>query len=270
MSCNNYRPFIGAYIDDEFDEREAAEFEAHVDSCEGCRRELEQQAQLKEAIQTSVGDAEAPVELKERIVEGMGEIDVEERMTADSQGSTRPYAAMAAALPLAAGVAVILWFMPSLTVAPVESGQPPVVEQTVDWHRQDLPVEVPGPNSDEVANWFRGKVDFPVRLPNFSEAEGIDLSGGRIAHVQNRRAAYLAYDVNGARMSVMMFHADGIQVPTSRIRQVGEREIALFNNHGFEVAMLQDGGVTYTMTSDLSEKELVEVVDSSVERSGGK
>jgi mycothiol system anti-sigma-R factor len=268
MSCNNYRPFIGAYIDDEFDEREAAEFEAHIDSCEECRRELEQQAQLKEALQTSVDDEQAPDELKQRIMEGMGEIDAEERMASEDQGTTRPYAALAAALPLAAGVAVILWFMPSLTVAPVESGQPPVVEQTVDWHRQDLPVEVPGPNSDKVANWFRGKVDFPVRLPDFSKANGIELIGGRIAHVQNRRAAYLAYDVSGSRMSVMMFHADGIQVPTSRIREVGGREVALFNNHGFEVAMLQDGGVTYTMTSDLSEKELVEVVDTSVERSG--
>ncbi len=263
MSCNNYRPFIGAYIDDEFDERESAEFEAHIEACEGCRRELEEQLQLKRLLRRSIDEEQAPEVLREQILEGMSEIDAEHRVDGQSPGRQQ-YAALAAALPLAVGVAVVLWFMPSLTVAPVESGQPPVVEQTVDWHRQDLPVEIAGPDTSQVAGWFRGKVDFPVRLPDFSDDDGVELVGGRIAHLHNHRAAYLAYEVNGARMSVMLFHADGVQVPTSHIRQIGDREVAMFNNHGYEVAMLQDGGVTYTMTSDLSEKELVDVVGSSL------
>ncbi|MFB6374726.1 MAG: hypothetical protein ABEN55_16765, partial [Bradymonadaceae bacterium] len=150
------------------------------------------------------------------------------------------------------------------TVAPAESGQPPVVENTVDWHRQAFPVEVPGPDRSHVANWFDGKVEFPVRIPEFQK-EGVRLVGGRIAHVQNRRAAYLSYQVNGARMSLMIFHGEDLQVPSSRIRNVAGHEVALFNKDGYEVAVLQDGGLTYTLTSELAEEELLDVVVSSIE-----
>ena len=264
MSCNDFRPFLGAYIDDEVDEREAAEFESHLDSCGACRAELETQLRIKRTMQQALGDDAAPEELKERVLAGMSEIDAEREGDEPTSSRSRPLAALAAAIPLMLGVSVILWLMPSLTVAPVESGQPPVVENTVDWHRQAFPVEVPGPDRSHVATWFDGKVEFPVRIPEFKK-EGVRLVGGRIAHVQDRRAAYLSYQVNGARMSVMIFHGEGVKVPSSRIREVGGHEVALFNNHGYEVAVLQDGGLTYTLTSELAENELLDVVVSSIE-----
>lgn len=265
MSCKDFRPFIGAYIDDEFDEREAAELEAHIDACSECRDELEAQLRFKRTFKKALsGDEEkAPDELKERILAEMSEIDVEREQDEKSSGRPRAVAALAAAVPLAIGLAIVMWFMPSLTVAPVEGGQPPVVEQTVEWHRHDFPVEIGGPDRNQVTGWFRGKVDFPIRLPDFSQ-EGVQLVGGRIAHIQDRRAAYLSYEVNGARMSVMMFHGEGLKVPTARIKRVANRDVALFNEHGYEVALLQDDGITYTITSDLTEEELVDVVASSI------
>lgn len=265
MSCDNYRPFIGAYIDDELDERDSAEFEAHIDSCSECREEFEQQLEFKQNFQRALCGESAPEELKEEILAGMSQIDAERE--AERSGSRSAMVkALAAGVPLTLGAAVVLWFVPLFTVAPVESGQPPIVEQTVDWHQESLPVEVKGPDRSHVGQWFRGKVEFPVRLPDFAKA-GAELLGGRIAHMRDRRAAYLAYEVNGARMSVMMFHADALKIPTDRVRNVASRDIALFNNHGFEVAVLQDGGITYTITSDLTEKELVDVVGSSIQAS---
>jgi len=268
MSCNDFRPYLGAYIDDEVDEREAAEFESHLDSCDACRRELETQIRIKRTMQEALGHDGAPDELKERILSGMSEIDAEQATAEGTSSRTRPLAALAAAVPLALGVAVVLWVMPSLTVAPAESGQPPVVDNTVDWHRQALPVEVPGPDRGHIAEWFDGKVEFPVRIPEF-EKDGVRLVGGRIAHVRDRRAAYLSYKVNGARMSLMIFHGDGVQVPGSRIRNVGGHEVALFNKDGYEVAVLQDGGLTYTLTSELAEEELLDMVVSSIETQSG-
>jgi anti-sigma factor RsiW len=265
MSCRDFQPFIGAYIDDEFDERETAEFEAHIEGCPECRSEFEEQLKFKQTLCRALDEEEnhAPDELKERILCGIDEIDAEEE---GSTGRTpRAAAALAAIVPLSIGVVFALWFMPSMTVAPAESQQPPVVDQTVDWHRHDFPVEIDGPDRTQVSEWFRGKVDFPVRLPSFAK-EGVALRGGRIAHIQDRRAAYLSYEVNGARMSVMMFHGDGMKVPASHIRSVGERDVAIFNNDGYEVALLQDGGITYTITSDLAEKELVEIVGSSLQK----
>lgn len=264
MSCDNYRPFIGAYIDDEFDEREAAEFEAHLERCDRCRGELEEQLRLKQLVRESCGGEDAPDELREQILEGMREIDAEREGEFGGGSRLRKFGAVAAVVPLALGFVFAFWFTSSMTVAPAKSGQPPVIDQTVEWHQNNLPLEVPGPDRTHVAKWFQGKVGFPVRIPEFQKP-GAELKGGRIAHVKNRRAGYLSYEVNGARMSVMMFHGDGLKIPADRVRKVGERDVAIFNTSGYEVAMLRDDGITYTITSDLSQKELMNVVASSME-----
>jgi len=265
MSCENIRPFIGAYIDDEFDEREAAEFEAHIESCAECREELEEQLRVKRVVRGGAGDVEAPDELKQEILAGMSEIDAErERDEAASHGRSRVIAALAAIVPLGLGIVAVFWFTNLMTVAPATSSQPPAIEQTVEWHRNALPLEVQGPDRSHVAEWFRGKVSFPVRIPEFSD-EGVELKGGRIAHVKDRRASYLSYHVNGARMSVMMFHGEGFKVPTEKIRHVQGRELALFSSEGYVVAMLQDEGLTYTITSELSEEELLRVISSALD-----
>ena len=140
-----------------------------------------------------------------------------------------------------------------------------MVENTVEWHSGDFPIEVTGPQPREVARWFRGKVDFPVRLPTF-KSKSVRLIGGRIAHVNNRRAAYALYDVDGARLSVMIFHGDDLKVPGDKVRHVSGRDVAVLNSRGYEVAVLQDDGITYTMTSDLPEEEMLELVGTSLQR----
>lgn len=269
MSCEDIRPFIGAYVDDELAERDAAEFEAHIDSCADCSEVLAQQLHTKRALREQGGTAEAPDGLKEDILAGMSEVDAEREAEPSGGGRSRAAAALAAMVPLAIGVAAALWFTNLMTVAPATSSQPPAVEQTVEWHQNALPLEVQGPDQQHVSNWFRGKVGFPVRIPEFGD-EGVELEGGRIAHVKERRAGYLSYTANGARMSVMMFHGDGWKVSTEKIREVAGRELALFNSDGYVVALLRDGGLTYTMTSDLSEDELLRVVSSALKSGSAK
>lgn len=135
----------------------------------------------------------------------------------------------------------------------------------MDWHVGNYPIEVTGPDSARVTHWFRDKVDFPVRLPQFAGRQ-VNLLGGRIAHVADRRAAYLVYEVDGVRLSVLVFDGEGLTIPSDRIREVGGRDVALLNNKGYEVAVLQDGGVTYTLTSELSEPAFVELVAASLKR----
>ena len=38
------------------------------------------------------------------------------------------------------------------------------------------------------------------------------------------------------------------------------------NIRGYEVVVLRNNGITYTMTSDLSEEEMVDLVSSALER----
>jgi anti-sigma factor RsiW len=261
MNCHEFQLFSDAYVDDEFSDRERAEIEAHLRECDGCRTQVESKIRFKEQFKEVLGEETAPDSLRERIVEGIDQVELESKRGASRHPMVR-YAMVGSAL--AASVTLVIFFLPSLTVVPASSEQVPVVESTIDWHRGDFPIEVTGPQAHDVARWFHGKVDFPVRLPTF-QSDRVQLVGGRIAHVKERRAAYALYDVDGSRLSVMIFHGDDFKVPTDKIRRVAGRDVALLNSYGYEVAVLQDDGITYTMTSDLPEQELLDLVGASLQ-----
>jgi len=277
MTCEDFIPFIDAYVDQEFDERERAEMEIHLQGCPRCREHVEFQVNLKREVKACLEDR-APDSLRERIfqdiesqvaaasaeaIEEMAEVVALPAASAASSPNRRMVRLARIAVPLAAAVAVVI-VLPSFTVAPAKSGQLPIVEQTVDWHVGNYPIEVTGPDSARVQYWFRNKVDFPVRLPQFAGKKQVNLLGGRIAHVQDRRAAYLLYEVDGTRLSVLVFDGEGLTIPSDKIRHVSGRDMALLNNKGYEVAVLQDSGVTYTITSELSQPEFVSLVSSTL------
>ncbi len=262
MNCQDFQLFADAYVDGEFSDRERAEIEAHLQTCPTCRAQAESKFRFKEQFKKVVGAEVAPEALRARIMEGLGEVDREMRRER-RRNSPMLRVAMVAA-PLAASVALMALFLPELTVMPASSEQLPVIQNTVDWHKGNFPIEVTGPKPREVARWFRGKVDFPVRLPTFHNSH-VHLVGGRIAQIKNHRAAYALYDVDGARLSVMMFHGNDFKVPSDKIRKIGKRDVAVLNDDGYEVAVLEDGGITYTMTSDLPEDEMLELVKSAIQ-----
>lgn len=276
MTCEEFARFVDAYVDHEFDDRERAEMDVHLRECPHCREEVDFAVKLKEGVRGCLLES-APAELRSRIFQDIehlaaGSDSIEDEIADEvvSLETARPPRRRVVrvgwvVVPVAAAIAAVI-VLPSFTVAPATSDQPPIVEQTVDWHVGNYPIEITGPDAHRVSHWFRNKVDFPVRLPQFRADRPVNLLGGRIAHVQDRRAAYLLYEVDGTRMSVLVFNSDGLTIPSSKIRNVGDRDIALLNNKGYEIAVLQDSGVTYTITSELPEQDFVSLVSSSVQR----
>ena len=262
MNCDDFTPFIDAYIDGEFDERDRVEFEAHLAHCEACKQEVDFQLQFKQHLKVSLQEDRAPQALRHNILAALeqeaAQIQQEEQEAARAESRRRR---KIWAAPLAASMAILL-FLPAFTIAPASSKQLPVIEQTVDWHQGNLPLEVQG-TQDQVARWFHGKVDFPVRLPHFKH-DSARLLGARIANVQDRRAAYLLYDIDGARMSVMVFRGDGLKVPSDKVRNISGRDVALMNANGYEVAVMQDNGVTYTMTTELDKNKFVTLMEEAL------
>ena len=261
--CEDFEPFIDAYIDEEFGERERADMEAHLSVCDCCRKQVRAQVKFKEHLQQHLGCEKAPDSLREQILEGLECIEVD-RCEEKSEGGWRSKVHVGwIAGPLAAMVALAV-VVPELTVvAPAASSPASMIDSTVDWHQGNFPLEVTTADRAEAQEWFDDKVDFSVRLPNF-EDDRVNLLGGRIAHIEDRRAAFLLYEVDGARMSTILFDGDGVKVPREHLRRVHDREIAWLNQKGYGVAVVQDSGVTYTMISDLSEDRFLNLVSDSV------
>ncbi len=264
MGCDDFEPFIDAYIDDEFGERERAEMEAHLDICEACRRRVEVQLEFKDHLRSQLEEIEAPDSLRQRVMTGLDEIENEEADVATTAGRWMSLKRVGwVAGPLAAVLAVAL-VLPEFTVAPAASSPAPVIDSTVDWHQGNFPLEVTTADAREAERWFEDKVDFSVRVPEFDDGR-VNLLGGRIAHIEDRRAAFVLYEVDGERMSAILFDGDGVKVPRDKVRRVDDRDIAWLNQQGYGIAVVQDSGVTYALTSDLSEDRFLDLVAGSAD-----
>jgi hypothetical protein len=65
-------------------------------------------------------------------------------------------------------------------------------------------------------------------------------------------------------MSVMMFRGDGLEVPSDKVRKISGRDVALMNANGYEVAVMQDNGVTYTVTTELDKTQFVSLMEEAL------
>ncbi len=275
MTCDDVTSFIDLYLDHEFGDQERAEMDAHLAHCEDCRQRVEQQLRFKQALKSSLSQERAPDAFKHQLMARLqAQADQHQAQHPPTpapiptpakthSARVRRYGLMAA--PIAAVLGVALALPSSFTIASASSNQLPIVKQSVDWHRGNYPMEIQSQDARQVANWFSDKVAFPVRLPHFAQPDA-RLIGGRLAHVQDRHAALVTYEVEGSRLSVMMFQGDGLKVPSDKIRKVGDRDVALMNADGYEIAIMQNHGVTYAVTGELTEGRFTQVMEASLRR----
>jgi anti-sigma factor RsiW len=131
-------------------------------------------------------------------------------------------------------------------------------------HQRNLPVEVSG-QTDDVRRWYVDKVDFPVRPPKFTQpahGQKVAFRGGRLANVRDRQAAYLLYEVDGNKVSVFIFDPGELPLEARRRAVVGNREVFIDGERGYNVALFRDHGVGYAIASEVGEQEMLRLVSA--------
>lgn len=263
MRCDELSALIDVYLDGELAEVDAAELEAHAGACAACGRTLERQVAFRGALHGLAQEHHLDDAFHARLAGQLA------RAVAPRRHHEVVWPRVAAAAFVVAGLSGVLVSLsarppvsaetrPLDAVSSVGEVVPDYVDDSVRWHSRPLPVEVTGPDGAEVGNWFRGKVDFPVAPPNFSRRA--HLLGGRLGNVQENEAALLVYDVDGRKLSVMMFDATGALLPTAHTPSGREVPFMVQGRNGFNVAVHQRDGVAYTFTTDLPGSELQDLV----------
>lgn len=265
LNCDDFVPFIDAFIDGEFDGLERAEAQAHIDHCPSCRQKVEFHIQFKHDIRQALNSPDnppkAPESLRNNILTMLEQEHQKQLRATTEQPFKRAGLMMAPAAAVMLASALIL---PAFTIAPAAAKKHnDITKQTIEWHKGNLPLEVKSQDAKKVAKWFTGKVNFPVRLPKFA-GKNTKIVGARLAHIQDRRAAYVLYDIDGTRMSVMMFDGKDLKVPSAKVSKLAGRDVALLNDNGYEVAVMQNHGVTYTLASELSKDSFIKVMEASL------
>jgi mycothiol system anti-sigma-R factor len=247
IRCAGVQRFADAYLDGEFAETDRLELEAHLATCEACRNKIKVQADWKKAIKDAAPREKAPAALRNRVQRAVGGEARRARRPAWRQFVTR-------VLPVAAAGGLLATFM-------ITRGGLPVAADVVAKHQRNLPIEVSG-GAEQLKRWYSDKVDFPVRPLNMPKAS---LRGGRLANIRDRQAAYLVYDyAGGNKVSVFVFDPSNIELFARRKAMVGQREVYLDEERGYNVAVFRDRGVGYAIASDLAENEVLNLVSHAV------
>ncbi len=248
FGCVEVERFCDAYLDGEFSEEEARELERHTGTFAACAGRVRFHAEFKQAVRRAAPRRQAPAELRRSIAASLEEEPIP---LARPRWRTlaREYWPAAAAAALLGSLA---WSFHPFS---------PLIEDAIARHQRDLPIEVRG-GPEDVRAWFNGKVSFAVRPPRL--APQAVLRGARLAHVRDRDAAYLVYDVNGERVSVVVFDPSNLPLETRRSRQVGQQPVYLGGERGYHVAMFRDRDIGYAVTSDMDEDRMLQLVSTAV------
>ncbi len=255
MNCKDVRRYVHAFIDEELAPQKVLELEEHVEACPSCANHVAFEQWFKGEIRDTVGSVSAPVELSGLVRESLAQADRSDRIR-----SLLPRVGVAAAL--AAGVLLALflpgWLTPAETPPVVHR---PVIDYVAERHARSLPPEVAGPDERQVSMWFRDKVDFAVTPPRFRD-EPVQLVGGRISHVGDQQAAHLFYTHNGHPVTVVVFPGTDMPMAGTQPVQVGPHTVHMGQSRGYNVAVWRRGGVSYAVSSDLDQNDMVRLVAS--------
>jgi len=248
MQCGEVQRFIDAYIDGEFADDDRAEMDRHFAGCEPCRAEARRQQHWKSVVRARLSRPPAPYGLHARLERALDAEIAPLPLWRRISWRVAPALVAAAAL--------------GMLIVQVQRPTSPFVEESILDHTRNLPVEVASPNPDDVASWFRGKVDFPVRPPRFGGDSR--LLGGRLGHLGTRYAAYLVYQVDGGhKVSVFVFDPGDLPIEAPRRVIVANRQVFVSVERGYHVAVFRDQGVGYAVASDLDEPQVIQLVSHS-------
>lgn len=257
-TCADTDRYLEAYVDGEFHaagDDTGDELERHLAGCPACARRARLQAAFKAGLKAAYRRPPLPEGLRARLEAQLARQPPPGRSSASGPWA-RPLSVLRTAMPALAAAAVLL------TLIGTSHRFSPVAAEAISNHRRGLPIEVAG-SPAQVTDWFTQKVDFPVRPPQMM---GATLVGGRLAHIRDRQAAYLLYNVSGNRVSVFLFDPADLPIDARRRRSAGGHEVFLDDQRGYHVALVRNGGLGYAVASDLDEDRIFQLVSSSISR----
>jgi anti-sigma factor RsiW len=247
MNCAETKKYLDAFVDGELEAGLILEVESHVDGCASCAA----LAGLKRRIKAELFAIGARITAPERLrlkIDGL-----------PSRRRNRRLITAAVSAPLAAAAALLIALNVGRAPAPVDEPLSAVVNDVVERHARDLPLEVRSQDPAAATSWFQGKVDFPVRAPKL-ELAGASFEGARLSNVQSAQAAHMAYMVDGHRVTLMIFPVDHLQMRGGTVVRAGNHDVLLGRHNGYNVAVTVDGDMAYAVSSDLPKERLISLL----------
>jgi anti-sigma factor (TIGR02949 family) len=300
ISCRVVSRHVDAHVDGELDSTTQVEFDSHLASCPHCREEAALTRAIKSETKRALTGGKAPDALRKKLLlalesapgpsvaQATSEAPRESAPTPkrESTPAPRPVAEPPSArrrgyvvaaryvMPAAAAAVVFAAFATQRGDGEASprsnramAAAMPLFEEVARRHASEHPAEVRG-SEREVSRWFRGRLGFQAR-PVVFDGTHAELVGARISSVREQDAAAFYYDVDGHRVTVVVFEAppelrdsgDGVhQLELGAERaHVGDRDVYYRQVRGYTVPVVERDGLMYGFTGDLDSQSMIQL-----------
>jgi hypothetical protein len=238
MNCNESRRHWELYFDSEGDSELYLQINEHLAECPICAKWFFQQGQFEDLITGKLSAGEATAHLWDRVLSETGLV---RPVAARGWMFFSPFVALAASLLIVLGA----WWMPA---APEPEH---LAALTAAVHRgfaeQHTRIDFSSPSDQEVEQYLKTRVSFPVRCPPRQDA-GFAVRGGGVCTIAGDSAAYVIGEVENQNVSIFV-------LPVERLAQFAHERDVLSRE---AVHHCQEGG--YDMVLAKIDRNIVVVI----------
>ncbi|WP_339913756.1 anti-sigma factor [uncultured Brevundimonas sp.] len=240
-SCSDRIALLNALIDGELDAVNSVEIEGHLETCEGCRKEVEQLQAIRETLADLGLRSPAPQGLRDRIKLVLDDEEQPHRHRRLALVRHPWRIAIGSVAAIAAAMTVIVT-LPSFTTVGLQ-------DQLVASHVRSLLaahlIDVTASDRHVVKPWFNGRVDIAPAVVDLADL-GFPLIGGRLDYVKGRVVPVLVYRDRLHTINVFVRPAG----PGSALHGLTARR------DGYSLVRWSRDGLEYWAVSDIDPREL--------------
>ncbi len=250
-NCASIRIDLDLYRDQALEPNRQHQVQIHIDHCEPCRAELEVAQSIENQIRSELASQPAPALWNRITASAQAQRRRTGRNTTDQQRQSPLFTWMTAALLLitvAVGGYGLLKQDVILDSNALASALINEFHTFVVSHRD---LDFTDSQPEQIRSWFGGKVDFRVPMP--VDAADLQLAGGRLCNMLDKRIASFMYQVDGAWVSLyIMRSAMGTQ-------NTGESHEIL--KQGYAFIDWKNEGLHYSLVGDLPVERLRQIAE---------
>ena len=254
----HYKDELQDWLDQRLDAATCDEVERHLETCAECRREYEAMAWTKQQTARRLSAAEAPAELREKILQSLRAdqpvSDVETSRPAFWREHWRPLLAAAAVVLLAAILLATYFLKPA--------AMPEVVARDYrGYQAQQLTLELSTGDVKEMETFFAGHgVPFNTRVFDLGMMN-FQLVGGRVQQPGARpRALFVYRGPANQKLVCQMFAGNVDELPKGATLRANKGiRFHIYQKANLTAVFWQEGAIVCVLISDIEPEEVVQL-----------
>ncbi len=219
----------------------------HLDRCLACQEFAQDGERLRKEVRLLAETEQAPQELREQVQ------DMFYERTSIKEKRPRLWAGVAAGIVLLVLTGYGLkWHYAQRSLTPDR-----LAREFISDHLNYLPgkEEIVSTSARDVEQWFQGRVDFPVRVPQLPSA---GLADARVCQIAGRKAALLHYRRKSDDTLISLF----VTVEPQNFERAGKSMQISSSHQGLSSTLWCHRGLVFSLVAAVDEASLNQMANS--------